>query len=145
MIHLHHPWWWWWWRLWWWWWWWWWWWRLWWWWWWRKNASPSFISLDALPDVEFVKDSGTNFLKSKLSGISFSQLAWEILVMLVFKLNGWMVELELPEVVLLEVTLLDVVFPGPKSFMNSFSIVEYNFLSDNSKVSFVGYLSLVYI
>ena len=56
-----------------------------------------------------------------------------------------MVEVELPEVVLLEVTLLDVVFPGPKNLKNSFSIVEYNFLSANSKVSFLGNLSLVYI
>ena len=65
--------------------------------------------------------------------------------MLLVKFNGLIVEVELIDVVLLEVTLLDVELPGPKSLMNSFSIVEYNFLSDNSKVSFLGNLSLVYI
>ena len=49
------------------------------------------------------------------------------------------------EVVLLEEEMFVVVLLGPKSLKNSFSIVEYDFLSANSKVSFLGDLSLVYI
>ena len=49
------------------------------------------------------------------------------------------------EVVLLEEEMFVVVLLGPKSLKNSFSIVEYDLLSANSKVSFLGDLSLVYI
>ena len=58
--------------------------------------------------------------------------------MLFVKFNGYCFEVALAEAALSEVALL-----GPKSLINSFSIVEYTFLSDNSNFSF-GNLSLVY-